>query len=93
MNNIDLDLIGVPWRKSNKTQKGDPEWKSFAGTFQFVEPTPDGDNSLAYYDYDAQCAYFYGLGWLRPNPRLKQAFTWCKKADENPYPDLAPAGM
>ena len=94
MSNIDLDLIGLPWRKSEKFQKGDPEWKAKGGTSQFVEPEPpDGEKYLAYYDYDAQCPYFYGNGWMRINPRLRYQFTWCKKADENPYPDLAPQGM
>ena len=94
MANIDLDLIGVPWRKSVIFQKGDPEWKGIGGTSQFCEPNPPyEDKFLAYYDFDAGCPFFYGNGWLRPNPRLKNAFTWCKRADENPYPDLKPEGM
>ena len=94
MQNIDLDLIGVPWRRNVLTQLGDPEWKQIYGIYQFVEPNPPG--SLAWWDYDAPpggCPFFYGNGWLRQNPRLKGQYTFCKKADENPYPDKEPDGM
>ena len=56
----------------------------------FVKTTcVHGGQSLAYFDYDALCPYFYGEGhgWLRvnPNPKKKGIYAWCKRADENPF--------
>ena len=84
---------------SHTLPTGDPEWMTSFGTSQLVEPgndpnvTESNRKSLAYYDYDAKCPYFYGpgLGWLRVDPKdPDNQSTWCKKATDDPYPNLEP---
>ena len=52
-----------------------------------------GGKTIAWYDYDNGCPYFYQMGaWFRQHPTIEGKFTWCKKASDRPYADVEEKG-
>ena len=86
MKNFDVDIVGHPQEFIPKFEQGKhPQWIQVYGTNQFVESTQTSQKSLAFWDYHAKAAFFYGFGYLRKNPLVKGQYCWTYDPEAEPF--------